>query len=89
MGSAYGMGGIGRMFGPLILSLFAGAGTLVTPKATTGAIRPVWTLFALCAVVLFITYYYGKETKNKSIDEIEKMLGSPDAPKEPLKVGAR
>jgi hypothetical protein len=40
-------------------------------------------------VVLFVTYYLAKETKNKSIDEIEKMLGSPDAPKEPLKTTAR
>ena len=89
MGSAYGMGGIGRMFGPMILSLFAGAGTLVTPKATTAAIRPVWNLFALCAAVLFVTYYLALETKNKSIDEIEKMVGSPDASKETIEATAQ
>lgn len=89
MGAAYGIGGIGRIFGPVILALFAGSANLVTPKATVGAITPAWTFFAVCAAVLIVTYYFAQETKGKTIGQIETMLGSPDAPKEPMKAVAR
>ena len=39
--------------------------------------------------MLFVTYYLALETKNKSIDEIEKMVGSPDASKGTLEATAR
>jgi putative MFS transporter len=81
MGSAYGMGGLGRIFGPMILALFAGQTNLVTPKATVDAIGPAWTFLAGCGVLMIIAYFCCLETKNKSIAEIETMLGSPDAPK--------
>ena len=35
MGSAYGIGGVGRIFGPMVLAIFAGSSNLVSPKATT------------------------------------------------------
>ncbi len=89
MGSAYGIGGIGRIFGPMILAIFAGSANLVTPKATVNAIGPAWTFFALCGAAMAVTYFFSLETRNKTVAEIEKMLGSPDAPKEPLKAAAR
>jgi putative MFS transporter len=79
MGSAYGMGGIGRIFGPMILALFAGSTNLVLPKATTDAIGPAYIFFAFCGAALIVTYYFGIETRKKSIAEIEDMLGGPDS----------
>ncbi|MGA2990619.1 MAG: MFS transporter [Candidatus Korobacteraceae bacterium] len=78
MGSAYGIGGIGRIFGPMILALFAGQTNLVTPKATINAIGPAWTFFACCGAVMVVTYFFCQETRNKTVAEIEKMLGAPE-----------
>ena len=74
MGSAYGIGGIGRIFGPMILALFAGSSNLVLPKATTNAIGPAYIFFAFCGVAMIITYYFGVETRNKTVQEIEAIL---------------
>jgi len=74
MGSAYGIGGIGRIFGPMILALFAGSANLVSPKATTAAIGPAYIFFALCGAAMIVIYYFGIETRGRSIDEIEAIL---------------
>jgi len=74
MGSAYGIGGIGRIFGPMILAMFAGSSNLVSPKATTTAIGPAYVFFALCGVAMIVIYFFGMETRNKTITEIETML---------------
>jgi putative MFS transporter len=78
MGSAYGMGGIGRIFGPMILALFAGSANLITPKATINAIGPAWTFFAFCGAAMVVSYFFAQETRNKTVAEIEKMLGAPE-----------
>ncbi|MGA2992769.1 MAG: MFS transporter, partial [Candidatus Korobacteraceae bacterium] len=77
MGSAYGIGGLGRIFGPMVLALFAGTSNLVTPKATIAAIGPAYIFFAICGLMVAITYSFGIETRNKSVAEIEKLLGVP------------
>ncbi len=87
MGSAYGIGGIGRMLGPVILSIFAGSTNLVTPKATLNAIGPAWTFFALCGLAMAVAYYFCQETRKKSIAEIEQMLGATE--KEAARAAAR
>ena len=79
MGSAYGMGGIGRIFGPMVLALFAGTANLVSPKATITAVGPAYIFFALCGLLMAVCYYFGIETRHKSVAEIEDMLGSPDS----------
>ncbi len=79
MGSAYGIGGIGRIFGPMILAIFAGTTNLVTPKATINAVGPAYVFFACCGLLLAVIFYFGIETRHKSIAEIEEMLGSPDS----------
>jgi len=76
MGSAYGIAGLGRIVGPFVLSLFAGAGNVVSPKATTGAIAPTYMFYAVCGLVLSAAYYFGIETRGKSIAEIEAMVTS-------------
>jgi putative MFS transporter len=75
MGSAYGMGGLGRIFGPMVLAVFAGTTNLVSPKATVNAIGPAWTFFAGCGVLLAVTFYFGIETRGKTVAEIETILG--------------
>lgn len=76
MGSAYGIAGLGRIFGPVVLSLFAGSSNLVSPKATTAAIGPAYIFYALCGVALAVAFYFGYETRNKSMAEIEEMVTS-------------
>ena len=77
MGSAYGIGGLGRIFGPMVLALFAGTTNLVTPKATIAAIGPAYVFFAICGLLVAVTYSFALETNNKSVAEIEKLLGAP------------
>ncbi len=75
MGSAYGIAGLGRILGPVVLSLFAGSGNLVSsPKATTGAIGAAYLFYAMCGLALTVTFYFGFETRNKSMAEIEDMV---------------
>jgi len=79
MGSAYGIGGLGRICGPMVLALFAGTTNLVSPKATVTAVGPAYVFFAGCGLLLAVIYYFGIETRRKSLLEIENMLGDPDS----------
>ncbi len=74
MGAAWGFGGVGRIFGPMVLAFFAGSKNLILPKATTSAIGPAYIFFACCGLMLAVTYYFARETRNKSVAEIEAML---------------
>jgi putative MFS transporter len=58
----------------MILAMFAGSSNLVSPKATTTAIGPAYIFFALCGVAMIVIYFFGMETRNKTITEIETML---------------
>jgi putative MFS transporter len=87
MGSAYGIAGLGRVVGPFVLSFFAGSGNVVSPKATTNAIGPAYIFYALCGLALCITFYFGIETRNKSIAEIEGMVISRKKTSKPAGVG--
>jgi len=82
MGSAYGFGGIGKFVGPMVLAYFAGSSNLVTPKATTDAIGPAYTFMAVLMLIVTITYYFGYETRNKSIEEIDEMISGTLIPSE-------
>jgi len=77
MGSAYGIGGFGRICGPMVLALFAGTSNLVTPKATVTAVGPAYIFFAVCGLLLAVTYSFAQETRNKSMTEIEDMVSAP------------
>jgi putative MFS transporter len=77
MGSAYGIGGVGRIFGPMVLAVFAGSSNLVTPKATVSAIGPAYIFFACCGLLLTFTYIFGIETKGKTVAQIEEMVSTP------------
>jgi putative MFS transporter len=77
MGSAYGIGGLGRIFGPMVLALFAGTTNLVSPKATVTAVGPAYVFFAFCGLLLAVIYYFGIETRGKSLAAIETILNTP------------
>jgi MFS transporter, putative metabolite:H+ symporter len=75
MGLGYGVGNLGKIFGPLGLALIIGSSNYVTPKATLDAIGPAflflafWYALAACAFWLV-----GFETQGRSIEEIDRSL---------------
>jgi putative MFS transporter len=71
MGSAYGFGGLGKIFGPAALSLMAGSSNIVNPEATTAALTPAFIFLACFGVLAAVAYLLGFETKGKSIEEID------------------
>ena len=48
--------GIGKILGPLVLAVIAGADNLVSPKATTDAILPAFVVLSLCAVAVGLCF---------------------------------
>lgn len=75
MGSAYGIGGLGRLLGPAVLAWIAGSSNLVTPKATIEAVTPAFSFFAVVGILLAAVFYFGFETRGKSIEELDRVLG--------------
>jgi Nitrate/nitrite transporter len=76
MGSAYGMGGIGKLIGPMVVAFFAGSSNLVSPKATGDAISSVYIFLAVCFVLQGILFYFARETKGKTMEQIDNELES-------------
>ena len=75
MGSAYGFGGIGKIIGPLGLALLVGSSNVVKPEATVAAILPAFLYFGCWFALAGIVYYFfGIETKGRSIEEIDRDL---------------
>jgi len=83
MGAGYGFGGLGKMLGPVALGLFAGGGNLVTPKATLAALGPAVGLWAAATFTVAVCCYFGIETRNKSIEEIDAMVRRVPAAEKP------
>lgn len=77
MGFAYGIGGLGKIIGPLGLALIIGAGDLVSPAATTTDLVPGFGYFAawyvLCALMFVLI---GFETRGRSIEQIDHAIES-------------
>jgi putative MFS transporter len=75
MGSAYGFGGLGKIIGPLGLALVVGSSNVVKPEATLGAIQPAFLYLASWFVMAGAVYYFfGIETKGRSIEDIDRDL---------------
>ena len=77
MGSAYGFGGIGKIIGPLGLALIVGSGNYLKPDVPLPEI-PLAFLYLGCWFLMAGTVYYffGIETRGKSIEEIDRELMS-------------
>jgi len=75
MGSAYGFGGLGKIIGPLGLALVVGSSNVVKPEATLDAIQPAFLYLASWfAMAGLVYYFFGIETKGRSIEEIDRGL---------------
>jgi putative MFS transporter len=75
MGSAYGFGGLGKIFGPVGLALIAGSSQIVNPEATITGLTPGFIFLACFAALAGLVYFFlGIETKGKSIEEIDAEL---------------
>ena len=75
MGSAYGFGGIGKIIGPLGLALIVGSNNYLKPDVPLPQI-PTAFLYLGCWFLMagVVYYFFGLETKGKSIDQIDKEL---------------
>ncbi|MGC0239505.1 MFS transporter [Arthrobacter sp. SD76] len=72
MGFAYGVGGIGKVIGPLGLGLIVGSSNFVKPDARTATLLPAFSYFAawflLCGLMFLL---FGLETKGKSLETLD------------------
>jgi len=72
MGFAYGIGGIGKIIGPLGLGLILGAENLLTPKATQDGLLLGFGYFAVFYLLVAIMIgFIGFETRRKSIEVLD------------------
>jgi putative MFS transporter len=79
MGSAYGFGSLGKIIGPLGLALIVGSSNVVSPKATVAAILPAFLFLAACHFISGVAFCFGKETRGRSIEEIDTDLAQEPA----------
>ena len=79
MGSAYGFGGIGKIIGPAGLALIVGSGNYLKPDVPLPQI-PTAFLYLGCWFLMagVVYYFFGLETKGKSIDQIDRELAAAD-----------
>jgi putative MFS transporter len=75
MGSAYGFGGIGKIIGPLGLALIVGSGNYLKPDVPLPKI-PLAFVYLGCWFLMagIVYYFFGIETRGKSIEQIDKEL---------------
>ena len=75
MGSAYGFGGIGKIIGPLGLALIVGSNNYLKPDVPLPQI-PTAFLYLGCWFLMagVVYYFFGMETKGKSIAQIDREL---------------
>lgn len=67
MGVSAGSAGIGKILGPLVMGLIAGADNLVSPAVTQQAVVPVFLFLAGCCLIVGLAYaVLGVETAHQS-----------------------
>jgi putative MFS transporter len=77
MGSAYGFGGIGKILGPVGLALIVGSGNYLKPDVPLPAI-PIAFLYLGCWFLMagVVYYFFGLETRGKTLEQIDRELGA-------------
>ncbi len=75
MGSAYGFGGIGKIIGPVGLALIVGSSNYLKPDVPLPQM-PTAFLYLGCWFLMAgaVYYFFGIETRGKSLDEIDREL---------------
>jgi putative MFS transporter len=77
MGSAYGFGGIGKILGPVGLALIVGSNNYLKPDVPLTQIPHAFLYLGCWFLMAGVVYYFfGIETKGKSIEEIDRELTS-------------
>jgi putative MFS transporter len=81
MGSAYGFGGIGKIIGPVGLALIVGSNNYLKPDVPLPQI-PTAFLYLGCWFLMAgaVYYFFGIETRGKSIEEIDRELKASTTP---------
>lgn len=69
LGLGYGLGALGKVFGPMLLALVSGSTNLVSPEATESAIKPAFLVMSALLVVGGVVYLAGRETRGKLLEE--------------------
>jgi MFS transporter, putative metabolite:H+ symporter len=77
MGSAYGFGGIGKIIGPVGLALIVGSSNYVKPDVPLPQM-PTAFLYLGCWFLMagIVYYFFGIETKGKSLEQIDRELAA-------------
>ena len=80
MGSAYGFGGIGKIIGPVGLALIVGSNNYLKPDVPLPQI-PLAFLYLGCWFLMagIVYFFFGLETKGKSIEDIDRELNAAPA----------
>jgi putative MFS transporter len=66
MGVSAGAAGVGKILGPLVMGLIAGADNLVSPAVTQQAIVPVFLFLSACCLAVSLAYsFLGVETAHR------------------------
>ncbi len=77
MGSAYGFGGIGKILGPVGLALIVGSGNYLKPDVPLPEIPTAFVYLGCWFLMAGVVYYFfGIETKGKSLEQIDKELAT-------------
>lgn len=79
LGMAYGLGALGKVFGPLLLALVSGSSNLVTPKATTAAVGPAFAIMAALMALGAVIYFFAPETKGRSLEQLREVVSDKDS----------
>ena len=79
MGSAYGFGGIGKILGPVGLALIVGSSIYLKPDVPLTEI-PTAFVYLGCWLLMagLVYYFFGLETKGKSLEQIGRELAAAD-----------
>ncbi|MBX9244147.1 MFS transporter [Actinotalea ferrariae] len=82
LGLAYGLGALGKVFGPALLALVSGSSNLITPQATQDAVKPAFLIMAGLLVVGALVYSRAPETKGKTFEQLD--AGNSTPAREPV-----
>ena len=79
MGSAYGFGGIGKILGPVGLALIVGSQNYLKPDVPMTQIPTAFVYLGCWFLMAGVVYYFfGLETKGKSLEQIDRELAAAD-----------
>ncbi|MFZ5780792.1 MAG: MFS transporter [Pseudomonadota bacterium] len=77
MGSAYGFGGIGKIIGPAGLAVIVGSSNFLKPDVPLPQIPQAFLYLGCWFLMAGIVYYFfGLETRGKSIEQIDRELAA-------------